>query len=49
MLRYLNNYEYGSDLLMILLILLLAWQHMNSGTNLHECDDQSWFRVKAVS
>jgi hypothetical protein len=23
-------------------------EHPNSGTNLRECDDQSWFKVQAV-
>jgi hypothetical protein len=27
--------------------LFLACQHLNSGTNLRECEDQSWFKVQA--
>jgi hypothetical protein len=30
------------------LSLFLACQHLNSGTNLRECEDQSWFKVQAV-
>jgi hypothetical protein len=26
-----------------------AGQHLNSGTNLRDCEDQSWFKVRAVS
>jgi hypothetical protein len=33
---------------MIWLSLFLACQHLNSGTNLRECEDQSWFKVQAV-
>jgi hypothetical protein len=25
-----------------------ACQHLSSGTNLRECEDQSWFKVQAV-
>jgi hypothetical protein len=28
--------------------LFLACQHLNSGTNLRECEDQSWFKVQTV-
>jgi hypothetical protein len=35
-------------LLMRWLSLFLACQHLNSGTNLRECEDQSWFKVQAV-
>jgi hypothetical protein len=27
--------------------LFLACQHLSSGSNLRECEDQSWFKVKA--
>jgi hypothetical protein len=30
------------------LSLFLACLHLNSGTNLRECEDQSWFKVQAV-
>jgi hypothetical protein len=30
------------------LSLFLACQHLNSGTNLRECEDQIWFKVQAV-
>jgi hypothetical protein len=30
------------------LSLFLACQHLNSGTNLRECEDQSWFKVQAA-
>jgi hypothetical protein len=30
------------------LSLFLARQHLNSETNLRECEDQSWFKVQAV-
>jgi hypothetical protein len=30
------------------LSLFLACQHLSSGTNLRECEDQSWFKVQAV-
>jgi hypothetical protein len=30
------------------LSLFLACQHLNSGTNVRECEDQSWFKVQAV-
>jgi hypothetical protein len=28
--------------------LFLTCQHLNAGTNLRECEDQSWFKVQAV-
>jgi hypothetical protein len=28
--------------------LFLACQHLSSGTNLRECEDQGWFKVEAV-
>jgi hypothetical protein len=28
--------------------LFLACKHLNLGTNLRECEDQSWFKVQAV-
>jgi hypothetical protein len=28
--------------------MFLACQHLHSGTNLSECEDQSWFKVQAV-
>jgi hypothetical protein len=30
------------------LSLFVACQHLNSGKNLRECEDQSWFKVQAV-
>jgi hypothetical protein len=48
MTKYFINYECGSDLLMSWLSLFLARQHLSSGTNLRECEDQSWFKVQAV-
>jgi hypothetical protein len=30
------------------LSLFLACQHLSSGTNLRECEEQSWFKVQAV-
>jgi hypothetical protein len=30
------------------LSLFLTYQHLYSGTNLRECEDQSWFKVQAV-
>jgi hypothetical protein len=39
-------YHCGCGLLMRLLSLFLACQHLKSGTNLRECDDQSWFDVQ---
>jgi hypothetical protein len=35
-------------LLMRWLSLFLACQHLRTGTNLRECEDQSWFKVQAV-
>jgi hypothetical protein len=37
-----------SDLLLRWLSLLLAYQRLNSGANLRECEDQSWFKIQAV-
>jgi hypothetical protein len=45
MIKYFINYLCGSDLLMKRLSLFLASQHLNTGTNLRECEDQSWFNV----
>jgi hypothetical protein len=30
------------------LSMFLAYQHISSGTNLRECEDQSWLKVQAV-
>jgi hypothetical protein len=29
-------------------MMFLSSQHFNSETNLHECEDQSWFKVQAI-
>jgi hypothetical protein len=28
--------------------LFLACQHLNAGTNLRQCEDQSWFKIQEV-
>jgi hypothetical protein len=48
MIKYFINYYSGSDMLMRWLSLFLAYQHLNSGTNLREWEDQSWLKVQAV-
>jgi hypothetical protein len=35
-------------MLMRLLTLFLAYQHLSSGMNLRECKDQSWLNVQGV-
>jgi hypothetical protein len=47
MIKYFTNY-YNSDLLIRRFSLFLARQHLGSGTNFRECEDQSWFRVRVV-
>jgi hypothetical protein len=48
MIKYFINDQCGSALLMRLLSLFMTSQHLNSRTNLRECEDQSWFKVQAV-
>jgi hypothetical protein len=48
MIKYLRDYYYGSDLLIRKLSFILAFQHLNLGTNLHEYEDQSWFTFQAL-
>jgi hypothetical protein len=48
MIKCFMKYQYGSGLLMRWLSLFLACQHLSSGTNLRECEDQSWFKLQAV-
>jgi hypothetical protein len=46
--KYFVQYLYGSDLSVRRLNLFLACHHINSCTNLFECEDQSSFKVQAV-
>jgi hypothetical protein len=48
MIKYVISYWCGSEQLMRWMNLFLACQHLNSGTNVRECEDQSWFKVQAV-
>jgi hypothetical protein len=49
MIEYFIRDQYGSDFLIIGLSLFVACQHLNSGTNLRECEEQSRLKFQVVT